>query len=87
MTKSAEPHRGAHVHAENIGKHRQSSHTLLDTGATTIVNADNRAAVLQSELRTFTIFSPFTCERTTVDGEILRIHGNKATIHGAVTGD
>ncbi len=41
---------GAHVHAENIGETSPGKPRPLNTGATTIVNADNRAAVLQSEL-------------------------------------
>ena len=77
-----------HIHTENIGKHRQGSHTLLNAGATTIVNADDRAAVLQSELlHLHNLLAVHLREGTTVHGEILRVHGNQATIHGAVTGD
>ena len=79
--------RRAHVHTENIGKHRQRSHALLNTGATTIVNADDRAAVLQSELlHLHNLLAVHLREGATVHGEILRIHGNQAAIHGAVTG-
>ena len=78
----------AHVHTENIGKHRQGSHALLNAGATTVVNADNRATVLQSELlHLHNLLAVHLRERTTVDGEILRVHGNQAAIHGTVTGD
>ena len=77
-----------HVHTENVGKHRQGSHALLNAGATTIVNADDRATVLQGELlHLHNLLAVHLREGTTVDGEILRVHGNQATIHGAVTGD
>ena len=77
-----------HVHAENVSKHRQGSHALLNAGATTIVNADDRATVLQSELlHLHNLLAVHLREGTTVHGEILRVHGNQTAIHGAVTGD
>ena len=38
-----------YIVAEDIGEHGQRGHTFLDAGATTVVDADNRAAVAQRE--------------------------------------
>ena len=79
---------GAHVHAEDIGEHRQRCHTLLDAGAATVVNADDGAAVLQRKLLHLHDFLAVDLrEGTAVHGEILRVHGDQAAIHRAVAGD
>ena len=79
---------GAHVHAEDIGEHRQRCHTLLDAGAAAVVNADDGATVLQRKLlHLHDLLAVDLREGTAVHGEILRVHGDQAAIHRAVAGD
>ena len=76
---------GTHIHTENIGKHCQRRHTLLDACAAAVINTDDGAPVLQRELlHLHDLLAVHLREGTAVHRKILRVHGNKPPINSAV---
>lgn len=77
-----------HVAAEDLREEAQRRDTLLDAGASAVVDADDRTAGLQREVHHLDdLLTVDLAERAAEDGEVLRVHADGAAVDRAVPGD
>ena len=72
----------------NFRVHGQRGHGVLDAGTTGVLDADHRAPDLDGHVHDFADFAAKRLpHRTAVDGLVVRVHGDGATVDTPIPGD
>ena len=80
--------RGEYVAGEDFGVAGQRFDTFLNTGATGVIQADDRNAHLDAKVHDLAdLFSQGLGQRTGENGKVLRVHVDRPAGQPAVTGD